>query len=288
MNSNISTYGLVGYPIKKSLSPVMHNTAFRALGVEAEYSLFEMPENQLESFFEKLRKEDSPIFGLNVTVPYKEKVIPLLDTLSPFAQKVGAVNTVLITPQRQLAGQNTDGPGFITHLSELGVDWEGKRVAILGAGGAARAVISVLCLFSERPHLIKVYDVDREKAHLLVDNLDARIDVSPVSCVNSIDDLNIELADLLINTTPVGMKEQDPCLVGEDLLHKDIFVYDLIYNPSRTKLLQLAESKGAKVSNGLGMLFYQGALAFQHWADAELSAEVKDMMWASLQQGKVL
>jgi len=288
MKEKTSTYGLVGYPIKKSLSPVMHNTAFQALGVEAEYTLFEMTEDQLETFFKNLKKEDSPIFGLNVTVPYKEKVIPLLDSLSPFAQKVGAVNTVMITPHRQLAGQNTDGPGFLTHLSDLEVDVEGKRVAILGAGGAARAVISVLCLIPERPHSIKIYDIDTEKARQLVDDLGVRIDVSMVSCVNSIDDLNIELADLLVNTTPIGMKDQDPCLVDEELLHKDMFVYDLIYNPARTKLLQLAESKGARVSNGLGMLFYQGVLAFQHWADIELNTEIKELMWASLQQGKVL
>ncbi len=266
----------------------MHNTAFRALGVEAEYTLFEMAEDQMEPFFADLRKDDSPIFGLNVTVPYKEKVIPLLDSLSPFAQKVGAVNTVVITPHRQLAGQNTDGPGFLTHLSELGVDVEGKRIAILGAGGAARAVISVLCLVPERPHSIKVYDIDTEKARRLVSDLGSRIDVSPVQCVNSIDDLNIELADLLVNTTPVGMREEDPCLVEAELFHKDMFVYDLIYNPGKTKLLQLAESRGARISNGLGMLFYQGVLAFQHWAEIELAPEVKELMWSSLQQGKVL
>jgi len=148
--------------------------------------------------------------------------------------------------------------------------------------------ISVLCLISERPHSVKIYDIDKEKAKRLVNDLGERIDVSPVTCVNSIDDLNIELADLLVNTTPIGMKDQDPCLVEGELLHKDMFVYDIIYSPAQTKLLKLAESKGAKVSNGLGMLFYQGVLAFQHWADIELSEEIKGLMWASLQQGKVL
>src|SRR3989338_9118446 len=113
-------YGIIGFPLEHSLSPVMHNAAFTELGVDAEYKLFPLQEEALGDFFADLREKDSPIFGLNVTVPYKEAVIKYLDIISPFAQKVNAVNTIVISSERTLTGFNTDGPGFLTHLAELG------------------------------------------------------------------------------------------------------------------------------------------------------------------------
>ncbi len=279
-----STYGLVGYPLGHSLSPVMHNTAFRELDVDAVYELFPMPQQEQAAFFKALKDKDSHIFGLNVTVPHKESVIPFLDGMDPFAAKVGAVNTVVITPERKLIGHNTDGPGFLTHLIEEGFAPKDKRVAILGAGGAARALISVLCLVPQRPRTIKVFDVDRERAATLVRDLSLRMDTQCVQIVTSVDDLDIELADLLINATPIGMKPQDPCLVREELLHPHIMVYDLVYNPAQTKLLALAKARGVRSVNGLKMLFYQGVLAFQHWAQIELPQKVKDRMWVELQK----
>ncbi|MFA5087984.1 MAG: shikimate dehydrogenase [Candidatus Omnitrophota bacterium] len=277
-----STYGIIGYPLQQTLSPVMHNTAFQALKVDAEYKVFPLKEEELKGFFAGLHEKTSPIFGLNVTVPYKEKVIPLLDSLSPYANKILAVNTVVISPQRQLIGQNTDGPGFLMHLTELGIHPEGKRISILGAGGAARAIISVLCLIPERPQSIRIYDVEKYKVEQLISDFRDRFDVSILESVKSLDDLNIEIADLLINTTPIGMKKEDPCLIDENILHPNMFVYDVIYTPQETKLLKLAKAKGAQVSNGLGMLFYQGVLAFQHWAQIELDDRIKKKMRMSL------
>ncbi len=279
-----TTYGLVGYPLGHSLSPVIHNTAFQVLGVEAVYELFPMKQEELPAFFKALKEKESHIFGVNVTIPHKECVIPFLDSLSPFAMKVGAVNTVVITPERKLIGHNTDGPGFLAHLKEEGFDPKDKRIAILGAGGASRAVISVLCLLPEKAHSIRIFDMDREKAKGLVHDLSTRMDTSRVEVVASIDELNIELADLLINATPVGMKPSDPCLVHEELLHPHMMVYDLVYNPAETKLLALARKRGAKPVNGLKMLFYQGVLAFQHWAEIQLPDKVKDVMWSALQK----
>ncbi len=284
-NNTKAIYGLVGYPVSHSLSPLMHNTAFAELGVDAEYKLFSLKEEELESFFKDLRKTDSPIFGLNVTIPYKEKVIKYLDGLSPYAAKTLAVNTIVIGPKRNLQGHNTDGPGFLAHLSKLEVATQGKRVSLLGCGGAARAIVSVLCLLPDRPASIRIYDVDKIKAIQLVSDLKSRLDTSIVQVVDSIDDLNIELADILINATPVGMKEADPCLVDNSLFHKNLFVYDLIYNPAETKLLKAAKARGANGSNGLGMLFCQGVLAFQHWAGVELEQKIKDKMLESLKKG---
>ncbi|MBF0485697.1 MAG: shikimate dehydrogenase [Candidatus Omnitrophica bacterium] len=279
-----STYGLVGYPLGHSLSPVMHNTAFKELDVEAVYVLFPMKKEELKPFFDDLKSPDSPIFGLNVTVPHKENVIPLLDSLDAFAEKVGAVNTVVITNKRKLIGYNTDGPGFLAHLTECGFNPKDKRIAILGAGGASRALISAFCLLPEKPECIKVYDIDAERAAHLIRDLGERMDISPVKIVSSIDDLNIEIADLLVNATPVGMKAEDVALVSEELLHAHMMVYDLVYNPSETALLKMARQKGAKAVNGLKMLFYQGVLAFQRWGEVQLSDQIKKRMWEELEK----
>lgn len=279
-----STYGLVGYPLGHSLSPIMHNTAFNMLDVDAVYELFPMEKTALQAFFADLKKDTSHIFGLNVTVPHKENVIPFLDGMDPFAAKVGAVNTVVITDKRKLIGCNTDGPGFLLHLKESGFDPKDKRVAVIGAGGASRAIISVFCLLPERPYSIKIYDVDPLRVATLMYDLSTRMDTKCVEVVKSIEDLNIELADLLINATPVGMKEDDPVLVKEDSLHANMMVYDLVYNPAETKLLKAARLKGAKSVNGLRMLFYQGVLAFQRWAETELGQPVKDKMWLELEK----
>lgn len=263
----------------------MHNAAFRELKVNAEYRLFPLRVEQLDEFFNDLRRMDSPIFGLNVTVPYKEKVIPFLDNLAPFALKARAVNTIVISKERQLKGYNTDGPGFLAHLADLGVSTQGTRVAIMGAGGASRAIISVLCLIPQRPESIRIYDIEHHKAQQLLDDLAEQIDVSIVKAVPSIEDLNVELSDLLINATPIGLKESDPFLFDPELLHAHLMVYDLIYNPAETPLLKIAREKGGRTANGLGMLFYQGVLAFQHWADMELDEKVKKRMWTSLEKG---
>ncbi len=287
-NDQITTYGLIGYPLGHSLSPLMHNTAFRALDVDALYTLFPLKEEEIEPFLRDLKLENSPIFGLNVTVPYKETVVPFLDSMSPYAQKVMAVNTIVIDEERNLIGHNTDGPGFLVHLTELKCSLQEKRVAILGAGGAARAIVSVLCLEERGPQSVRLYDVDRERAKFLVKDLGQRMDASRVEVADSIDDLNVEIADILINATPIGLKKDDPVLVSEELFHEGLFVYDLIYNPAETPLLKMAVLHGCQVSNGLGMLLHQGILAFQHWAGAELSPVIREQMRLSLQRGEVI
>jgi len=275
-------YGIIGNPLNHSRSPLMHNAAFKALQVDAVYKLFPIKEEELDFFFEDLRKVNNPIFGFNVTVPYKEKVVQYMDTLNSFAQLVQAVNTVVISKDRKLHGFNTDGSGFSTHLTELGFDPKGKRVSILGAGGTARSIISVLCLINERPEKILIYNRTFENAKKLIKDLSERMDVSHVEAVKAIDDLNLELADCLINTTSVGMKNNDQCLIDEDSLHKDMLVYDVIYEPEETVLLKMAKAKGAKTANGLRMLLHQGILSFQHWGDCELNKKMIKIMWDSI------
>ncbi len=284
MRSKKITYGIIGYPLRHTLSPAMHNTAFRELKANATYKAFSLKADQLDDFFVNLKEKSSPIFGLNVTIPYKEEVLKYMDTLTPFAQRVGAVNTIVISPERTLTGHNTDGPGFLAHLVELKINTKGKRVAILGAGGSARAILATLCLIPERPESIKIYNRTSSRLDDLLEDLKTRFDVSIIQPVTQVEDLNVEIADILINTTSVGLGKDDPCIVDEEALHSNLFVYDLIYNPAQTALLKAARRRGAKTANGAGMLFYQGVLALQHWADMVLDDEIKQKMRKSLQK----
>lgn len=288
MTQEKSVYGIVGYPVEHSLSPLMHNTAFKALGVNAVYQLFPLTEDELKPFFDDLREKGNSIFGLNITVPYKEKVMGYLDSLSPFAARIKAVNTVVISDERKLAGFNTDGPGFLAHLEELKFNIQNKRIAILGAGGTTRAILATLCLLSEQPESIRIYNRTVAKVEELVSGLGQQMDIGKIRIVSRPDDLDLELADLLINTTSVGLKEEDPVIIDENLLHQDMLVYDVIYNPQETKLLKAAKARGAQTANGLGMLFYQGVLAFQHWAGREIDETIKEKMRKSLELRKEL
>src|ERR1700691_4405797 len=171
-------YGIIGNPVAHSLSPVMHNAAFKALKVNAVYKLFPLAdEEELKLFMEDLKEENNPVFGLNVTVPYKEDILAYLDSIDPLADKIGAVNTLVIDHARKIRGFNTDGPGFLSHLTELNFDPTAKRVAILGAGGTARAIISVLCLLPQCPERITVYNRTRANAESLVEEIGKRINI---------------------------------------------------------------------------------------------------------------
>lgn len=277
-------YGIIGNPVGHSLSPAMHNAAFKALKVNAVYKLFPLADSQeLKLFMEDLKEDNNPIFGLNVTVPYKQDVLRYLDSIDPLAEKIGAVNILAIDHHRRISGFNTDGPGFLSHLTELNFNLTDKRVAILGAGGTARAIISVLCLLPQGPEHISLYNRTRSHAEALVQEIAKKINTDLVSVVEKSEDLNIELADLLINTTTVGMKEGDPLLIDPSSLHKDMLVYDVIYSPLETKLLAQARLKKARTANGLGMLFYQGVLSFGHWSQVELDEGVKKIMRKTLE-----
>ena len=277
-------YGIIGNPVEHSLSPVMQNAAFKALKVNAVYKLFPLADQEeLKLFMEDLKEADNPIFGLNVTVPYKQDVLPYLDSIDPLAEKLGAVNTLVIDRKRKVRGFNTDGPGFLSHLTELNFDLSGKRVAILGAGGTTRAIIGVLCLLPKGPERITLYNRTRANADALVEEIGKKINTGIVTIVDDPEDLNIELTDLLINTTNVGMKPADPLLIDPASLHKDMLVYDVIYSPVETKLLAQARLKKAQTANGLGMLFFQGVLAFWHWSEVELDERVKKIMRKALE-----
>ncbi|MHB8154681.1 MAG: shikimate dehydrogenase [Candidatus Omnitrophota bacterium] len=253
------TFGLLGYPIKHSLSPSMHNAGLRSLKIKARYKLFEVNFEKLAEFFLNIKKNN--IRAFNVTIPYKEKVIPYLNSLSVGAQEIGAVNTVVVSRKGKLKGFNTDYLGFAGHLKELKV--KPHRVAIIGAGGAAKAVCFALAKMKVLE--LCIYDIDKFKSLSLFKRLSSNFTQTRFDVATRIEDLKIGQKDLLINATPVGMHPGDPCLINESWLHKGLFVYDLIYNPAETKLISLAKKYGLNCSNGLGMLLYQGVFAFKYF-----------------------
>lgn len=263
-------FGLIGYPVKHSLSPLMHNAAFKALNLDASYELFELKPQELEAFFKTLPQKN--ISGLNVTIPYKEQVLPFLDKIAEQAELIGAVNTIAVSTDK-LEGFNTDGDGFLRHLKDdLGFDPEGKNISVIGAGGAGKAVTVTLSKAGARS--IFIYDIEKSKSEKLISHLKENFSNVEFKQADSIEGLDIKGSGLLVNATPIGMRESDPLIISPEFISKGLLVYDLIYNPKETKLLKLAKERGALVSNGLGMLLCQGALSFEIWTGEKAPKDV--------------
>ncbi|MFA6350437.1 MAG: shikimate dehydrogenase [Candidatus Omnitrophota bacterium] len=258
-NKSFKIYGVLGYPVKHSLSPIMHNAALRRLKIKAEYRLFEKSPREVRSFLRSLGQEN--IHGLNVTVPHKENVIKFLDSVSMEARLIGAVNTVQVKSNR-LLGFNTDGAGFIKHLTcDLKFNPRKKNVVVIGAGGAAKAITVYLARTGARQ--ISIFDIDKNKLSQLVTHLRNNFPKIKFNQSGSINESGIDDCDLLINATPMGMKPQDKLPADVKLIRPGTLVYDLVYNPKETKFLKNAKKRHARVANGLGMLLYQGALSFK-------------------------
>jgi shikimate dehydrogenase len=244
---------LLGHPVGHSFSPLMHNAAFEELGLNYRYVAFDvMPDNLKEAV---AGARALGLEGFNVTVPHKENVIQYLDEVDSEASFIGAVNTV-VNDNGRLKGYNTDGRGFMRSIEERGISVEGARVLICGSGGAARAIGYYL---SEKASRVALFDVVREKAEALGEALRKR---GSVACVGSAEEALPE-SDIVINATPLGLKEDDPLPFDLSALGPDKVVGDLIYR--ETPLLREAASKGCTVFSGLGMLIWQGALAFELW-----------------------
>ncbi len=251
-------FGVIGSPIGHSLSPVMHTAALRAMRLDALYAPFEVPPRFLEPILRGLIL--AGVEGLNVTVPLKEAVLPLMDRVDPTARSVGAVNTIVIRKRRTI-GYNTDGVGFRRALQELG--WRARAVnaVILGSGGAARAVAWELtrwagsCLTIANRHAARARRLER----WLVQR-------HPHTCVHavSLKALALDEADLLVNATTVGMRATDGLLIDPTMLHRRLLVYDLVYHRD-TALVSAARRRGCIAANGLSMLLYQGAESLRLW-----------------------
>ncbi len=270
--------GLIGYPVAHSLSPQMYQAAFDALGIDARYALWETRQNGLAERIASLRSPD--VLGANVTIPYKQDVMPLVDECDPLAARIGAINTI-VNYRGRLVGYNTDAPGFIRALAEFReFDCRGKKVVILGTGGAARAA-AVALLENEVEELI-LFGRTEEHIDGLVHHLRTlTATMHGMARVNGAllksPEINrfLSSADLVINATPVGLMADDTTsLLNIDVLPTTSLVMDMIFNPPLTPLLRVARAHGCYVLNGLAMLLYQGALAFEIWTGRTAPIEV--------------
>jgi shikimate dehydrogenase len=256
--------GLIGDPVEHTVSPAMHNAAFKKLGLDFLYLPFRVKPEALGEAVAGLRALN--IIGFNVTIPHKVAVIPLLDSLDPLAEKIGAVNTV-VNKDGELRGDNTDGPGFLQALLGRGVEVGGKNTVLLGAGGAARAIAYILAEEGANLTILnRQLEIDQAEALAR----DIAEDFRQAAGVMELGDENLkkalEKADMLVNATSVGMSpERDATPVPAHLLKSALVVFDIVYHPMKTRLLKEAEAAGARTINGVDMLAWQGALAFEKW-----------------------
>lgn len=261
--------GLIGWPVGHSRSPAMHNAAFAVAGIEGVYVPLPVHPERVGEAVAGLRALG--FRGANVTVPHKQTVIPHLDELSPAARAIGALNTIVVRENGSLFGDNTDARGFLADLVEQGIMVEEMKeggALIIGAGGSARAVAYALTStgipvrimarrFAQAAQLIA--DI---RSHLTDETLIVNLQSS-----NPNIDYQISKVKLIVNCTPVGMVPHVDASPWPDgfPFHAGQFLYDLVYNPSETRLMRQARAGGATVSNGLGMLLHQGALAWEQW-----------------------
>lgn len=269
--------GLLGSPVSHSISPMMHNEGFNQLGLDYVYLAFDVPLAKLSSVVDSLRTMN--VRGFNLTMPHKNEMCSLCDSLSPAAEIIGAVNTV-VNENGKLIGHNTDGIGYMRALKEDGFDIIGKKMTILGAGGAATSIfvqaaldgVSEISIFSRRSRFF-------ERAQQIIQVLSER-----TTCKITLYDfenpelLKREISEsaILVNGTSVGMapNTEQSLITDSTLFHKNLIVSDVIYNPRETKLLKLAREAGCQTQNGLYMLLYQGAEAFKLWTGKEMPIDI--------------
>ncbi|MFY9567856.1 MAG: shikimate dehydrogenase [Acetivibrionales bacterium] len=272
--------GLIGNPVEHTVSPVIHNSLFLLMGINGVYLPLKTEETGLEAAVKGLAALG--FVGFNVTIPYKEAICSLLDEVDEEVRLLGTANTVKILDGR-LYGYNTDGKGFVTAFrKQTGADFAGKKVCILGAGGTARTLaIKVVQEGAGQVCIInRTVSKAVEIAGYINDTLRAGSGLrEPVLSLAPDTKRTIEAlneSDIIINTTSVGMYPDigaSPVDEGVDFASRPI-VYDVIYNPARTRLLSMAHEKGCSIYNGAGMLFYQGIRAFEIWMDTRISDDV--------------
>lgn len=269
-------YGLLGSPVSHSISPLMHNEAFRLLNLDNVYLCFDVDTTTLKTAVEGLKSIG--IKGFNCTMPDKNLMYQLCDEVSPAAKLVGAVNTVK-NENGILKGHMTDGVGYMMAARDAGFDLTGKNMTLLGAGGAATAICAQAAIDGvAKLNVFSIKDQFFERAQKLIENIN-----STTSCKAALYDLadkealrkSISESYILTNATSVGMAPNiDSCIIDDrTMLRKDLVVSDIIYNPKETKLIKMAKEAGCQTFNGMYMLLYQGAEAFKIWTGNNMPTE---------------
>ncbi len=264
---------IFGDPVTHSMSPVIQNAAFAELGIDAVYVPFHVRPDDLGVAVASIRTLG--LMGVNITIPHKEQVIPHLDRVDEAAKRIGAVNTI-VNKDGVLTGYNTDGAGFMASIkAELGFDARGKNVVVLGAGGAARAVL--YALMEAGAATVTVANRTAERAERLIDELGGFFPATNVAAsgfaAGQLKGL-AEGADLVVNTTSLGMEGQPPLGFPVDSLEPTAIVSDIVYKPIVTELVREARARGLAADSGLGMLVYQGVVGFELWTGKKAPADV--------------
>ena len=270
-------FGLIGSPVSHSASPAMQNYGFQACGVDGAYLAFDIKEEEVPEFVKSMRLLN--IQGCNVTMPNKTAAAQNMDELSPAAELIGAVNTV-VQENGVLTGFNTDGKGYMTAVTDAGFDIIGKKMTLLGTGGAAASIITQAALDG-----VPKIDVIARKGNSwnaveqVIHRVNSRTDCKV--CMYELKDevqmrKSIDESAILINASSVGMSpHEEGCLVPDvSYFHPELIVSDVIYQPRKTRLLQMAESVGCPTFNGMYMLLYQGAYAFELWTGKPMPVEL--------------
>ena len=276
---------LLGSPVAHSISPLMHNEAFQLLDLDYTYLCFEVNEETLPAAVDGLKA--CGIRGFTLTMPNKNKIVELLDELSPAARLIGAVNTV-VNDDGHLTGYNTDGVGYMQAVKDAGYDITGKTITIMGAGGAATAICAQAALDGVEKIHIFARETSRfwDRTQKLAENINSTLPCKAVLHENK-DTAALAQAisesALLLNATSVGMAPNTEGTIIEDtsLYHPDLIVSDVIYNPRETRFLKEAREAGCRTFNGMYMLLYQGAEAFRLWTGKEMPVkEIKANFFA--------
>ncbi len=276
---------LLGSPVAHSISPLMHNEAFQLLDLDYTYLCFEVNEETLPAAVDGLKA--CGIRGFNITMPNKNKIVELLDELSPAARLIGAVNTV-VNDDGHLTGYNTDGVGYMQAVKDAGYDITGKTITIMGAGGAATAICAQAALDGVEKIHIFARETSRfwDRTQKLAENINSTLPCKAVLHENKNTAAlaqAISESALLLNATSVGMAPNTEGTIIEDtsLYHPDLIVSDVIYNPRETRFLKEAREAGCRTFNGMYMLLYQGAEAFRLWTGKEMPVkEIKANFFA--------
>ena len=270
---------VVANPIKHSISPFIHNSAFEATNTNGVYLAWEVDAAELAETVANIRRYQ--MYGINLSMPYKEQVIPYLDQLSAEACLIGAVNTV-VNREGTLIGYNTDGKGFFKSLPSFKISR--KRLVLLGAGGAAKAILAQAILdgVSQISVFVRSSSMEKTRAYLekIQNATGFRVDLFALEDVQDLQD-SITKADLLVNATSVGMDGTSQPIPTSIVLPDKLMVADVIYQPFETPFLKWARNQGNQSINGLGMLLYQAAEAFELWTGKEMPT---DQIWELLKQ----
>ena len=274
MDAKTQIVGLIGWPVGHSVSPAMHNAAFAACDLNWCFVPLPVPTEPRERIGEAIRGLRAlGLAGANVTVPHKQAILPHLDRLEPAAQSIGAANAVIVQPDGTLVGDNTDAAGFVADLRDHHVEPQGMRVLVLGAGGSARAVVYGLAQSGAKE--ITIVNRSPERSGTLADEMASQFGNCEISANPESFAAVAHQADLIVNCTSVGMSPDTNRSPWPDNVsfRSGQIVYDLIYNPRETRLLAAARMAGATPIDGLGMLVWQGAIAFRLWTgiDAPIS-----------------